>query len=274
MEDLNEEINTIKNQTITKSVLFYKISVDDPSILSDNDRLRILKNKLNNEKIEYENKIYNSTKFIIKEISKDNNYFFGSICKTDSSIDIFTKLELINENEQINYDEIIFNHYTYFYIDYESLYISCIISKNIQSPDKYISHFLNFNNIGFFTILPLSKSLNDINDYINSFNLTFINNTDFESLKALENLDCEIKTYKVDVKLKNKGKNFIKNFNEIVNKNRKHLRTASVGNDDEEYDLIKNTFSKKAKINIPTNYEDKIDTIRLLLETELLKAKN
>ena len=82
MEDLNEEINTIKNQTITKSVLFYKISVDDPSILSDNDRLRILKNKLNNEKIEYENKIYNSTKFIIKEISKDNNYFFIWIFNT------------------------------------------------------------------------------------------------------------------------------------------------------------------------------------------------
>lgn len=274
MEQLNEELNTIKDKTITKSVLFYKIIIDDPSMITVEDKLNILKNKFNNQFVEYKNKIYDSTQFVIKEISKNDKYFFGSICKIDSSIDIFTKLELVNGEEQLNSDEIIFNHFTYFYIDYESLYISCIISKNIQSPDKYISNFINFNNVGFFTILPLSKSLNDINNYINSFNLSFVANTDFEPLKALENLDCEIKNYNVNVTLKSKGKNFIENFKKVVNKNKEHLRIASVGNDEEEYDLIKNTFSKKAKIKIPADYETKIDTIRLLLETELIKAKN
>ena len=273
MEDLNEEINTIKNNTITKNVLFYKISTDDTSMLVTDCRLKIIKDRFNSDFVNFKNKLGNSPEFIIEEIKKDNTFFFGSICKIDESIDPFTKLKFANENKTIKSDDIIFNHYTYFYLDYNSLYFSCIVSKNIKSPDKYICDFLNHGNIGHYKIVPLSKGLKEMNKYINSFRLSFADNADFVTVKDLQKLDCEIKDFKVEVKLKSKGENFLKNIQKVVSDNRKHLRIASVGNDDEDYDLIKGIFSKKAKIIIPANFEDKIDTIMLLLKEQLLNAK-
>lgn len=268
-----ENLNIIKDRTIIKNVLFFRISTDEPAMIVTDERLKIIKNKFNNSTVIFKNKINNSTEFVIKEISKNNDFFFGSICKTDDNLDPFTKLTFVNTESTLENDEILFNHYTYFYLDYKTLYISCIISKNIQSPDKYIANFLNHNNFGTFRVIPLAKSLKDINNYINSFRLSFVNNSDFKELNILPMLDCDVKDYKIYVKLKSKGDKFLDSLKSFVNKNKKHLRIASVGNCEEDYDLIKDTFSKKAKIKIPTDYEDKIDTIRLLLEEELIKAK-
>ena len=273
METQNEEIDVIKNQTITKNVLFYKISTEDPSILVTDERLKIIKEKFNYDRVKYKNKLGNSTEFIIEEIKKESDYFFGSICKIDDSIDPFTQLKLANNNIMIENNDIIFNHYTYFYLDYESLYISCIVSKNIQSPDKYISNFLNYGNLGFFKIVPLSKGLEEMNQYVNSFKLRFANNVDFAPINELQKLGCEIKDFKVEVKLKNKKDCLLENIKKLVSNNKKHLKIASIGNDEEDYDLIKGIFSKKAKIRIPSNFKDKIETILLLLREQLVNAK-
>lgn len=264
----------IKQKNVTsveKDVLFYKISTDDLSLLDPAKRITNIKEKFINNKICFEKKLDNDNTIKIEEISKDSNYFFGSICKTDDSNDYFTKVTNKNNNETLDNDDILLNHYTYFYVDFNSLHISCIISKNIQSADKFIEIFINNNNFGDYKIIPIAKTMEEINN-INCFRLSLAGVEDFEPMNKLNDLDCDIKDYKIEVKLNRIGPKFLQNIKELVKNHKTNTRIASVGNDTESFNLLTGLFSKKATIKIYSNYEEDIDTIRKLLQSELLKA--
>ena len=122
------------------------------------------------------------------------------------------------------------------------------------------------------TVIPLSKSLTQIENSINTLTLSLSGVQDFEPIKALNKLDCEVKDYKVKIKLKKSGNNFVENIKYIVRKNKGNTRIAKIGNDTESYDLLREVFSIKAKIKVYTDYENNIDSIRQILEMELFKA--
>lgn len=269
----NEKIEAIsKNvKSVDKSVLFYRISTDAPALASRDYRIKNLIVTLSNLDSPRILQWYDS-QIQIEKIKSNEDYFFGSICKTNDALDVFTKIKNKKNNEEIDQDNIIFDYYTYFYIHYNSLGISIIISKSIQSADKVIENFINSGNYENYTVVPLSKSLSQIENSINTLTLSLSGVEDFEPIRALNKLDCDVKDYKVKIKLRKTGNNFIDNIKYIVNKNKANTRIAKIGNDTESYDLLKNVFSIKATIKVYSDYEDNIDKIRQILELELFKA--
>ncbi len=269
----NEEIEVLpKNaKSVDKSVLFYHISTDAPALASTEYRKKNLILSLNNINEPYIMPWYDS-KIQIEKIKSNEKYFFGSICKMNDNLDFFTKIKSKTNDEEIDQKDLIFNYYTYFYIDYESLGISIIISKSIQTADKIIENLLNKGNFNRYTVVPLSKNLSQIENSINTLTLSLFGVEDFEPIRALNKLDCEVSDYKVNIKLKKSGNNFIENIKSIVKNNKGNTRVAKIGNDNESYDLLRDVFSIKAKIKVYSNYENNIDSIRQILEVELFKA--
>jgi len=269
MDNEENEVIPINAKSVDKSVLFYYISTDDPALTSTEYRQKNLIFTLSNMNKPHILHWYDST-IQIEKIKSTENYFFGSICKTNDTLDVFTKIKNKENNQEIK--EIIFNHYTYFYIDYKSFGISIIISKSIQSADKVIEKFINSGNYEYYKIVPLAKKLSQIEDSINSLTLSLFGVEDFEPANVLNKLDCEINDYKVALKLKKTGKNFIENVKSIVKKNKGNLRIAKIGNQTESYDLLREVFSIKANIKVYSDYENNIDSVRQILELELFKA--
>lgn len=227
MDNEENEVIPINAKSVDKSVLFYHISTDEPALTSTEYRQKNLVHTLNGMNKPHKLKWYDST-IQIDKIKSNEKYFFGSICKTNDTLDVFTKIKNKENNQEINQKDIIFNHYTFFYVDYKSFGISIIISKSIQSADKVIEEFINSGNYEHYTIVPLAKKLSQIEDSINSLTLSLFGVEDFEPIRALNKLDCEINDYKVSLKLKKSGKNFVENIKSIVKRNKGNVRIAKI----------------------------------------------
>lgn len=272
MDNDEKEVLQKNAKSVDKSVLFYHISTDSPALASTDFRRNNLITTLGNMTSPYVIDWYDDSKVKIEKISGDDKYFFGSICKINDSLDFFTKIKSKSSDKEIDQNDLIFNYYTYFYIDYESFGISIIISKSIQTADRLIEKLLNRGNFEHYTVVPLSKSLEQIENSVNNLTLSLFGISDFEPIRALNKLDCEVEDYKVSVKLSKTGSNFVENIKSIVKKNKENTRIAKIGNDTESYDLLKEVFSRKAKIKVYSDYINNIDSIRQILENELLEA--
>lgn len=151
-------------KTIKKTVYFYKTipdyslfsnKIDDPSMLQSMFR------KCFPQLGEYRSK---DMKIGIEIISSDENHLFGRFLKEDEPKDEFLKLKVINnDNKEDLNQNVIFEYFSFFYIDINKCITSIISSIHSGKFTKMINQFLlqeNFH-IGFipYSITSLDDAL-------------------------------------------------------------------------------------------------------------------
>lgn len=226
------------------------------------------------------NELYKIDTFIniddvkIELIEKTDNYFFGCLHKK-SDIDILTEIKSTINGDNIDLDELIFEHITYFYIDYKNMCISIIKTQRIQNSSTNITKLLMRNSEYNFDILPFKKSEKEVKQMTaTGLKLSFVDiENDFVLLDDLNKDGCEFSHVNMQLKLKKTNDNFI---TKIIDKykNNKMVKKLSISTDSEDIDILKNTFTKQVAINLSKSFKEDLNSIKDALRDELFKIIN
>ncbi len=207
-------------------------------------------------------------------LEKGDSYFFGCLHKS-SPIDILTEIKSTIDGEDLNLDELIFEHITYFYIDYKNMCMSVIKTQRIQNSALLIAKVI-FDKSGYnFNIYPFKKEQNEIEQMLaTGYKLTFVDvDKDFVILDELKDDDCELSQFHIEVNFKKNSKKFVPNIIKKYKSNEK-VKKLSISTDNEDIDILKNTFTKQVAINLSKDYKQDLDSIKISLRDELLKIIN
>ncbi len=257
------------NRTYKKLLNFYKIAVD-PSFKD----LTKTESQLLFEAVTafFKEKSKNSIQDIsFEKISLDENHFFGCIYKT-SEIDILTNLKNNKTHNNISIDDIIMENFTYFYIDFNNLFISSIKTQKIQSIDSYMRDLLESKNSLNLRIAPLEKNEEEMKELnAKSINISFYNADKYVGLKDTRKFDCQFESLKLEAKVKSHGNNFIKNLKNYFTSN-SDVKRISISTNDEDIDILKNVFTKHVSIELSKDYFKDLSIIENKLSEELSKV--
>lgn len=267
VSNAKKDIETTKEKTYKKVINFYKIQVDPSFINPNKSNSKILKEYIFKT---FDNDTFRLDNVIIRKIELDENYFFGSICRR-SDLDILTEIKTKN-NKDIKDTDIIIENYTYFLINFNTLSMSVIKTRNIPKSDDYIRDLILKISPLNVSIAPFVKKDSEIKSMLaNSFQLTFYDNSDkYIGVKQTGFSDCEFEELSIKANLKNKNnnKNFMKKLVDTF-KGNPDVKSLSASTDSEDIDLLKNSFTKHVSIELSKNYKDDLDKIKQVLAKEL-----
>ncbi len=212
---------------------------------------------------------------IVEKLNIDASGFFGVLKRNSSINDILTEIRDKKTNSLIEAEDLIFNHYTYFYIDYNSLYVSYIKTKNFQNIEFIISNIFDkatFLNVKVYPIKKSDEQIKSIN--ANCFSMKFSNPEKFVELIDTNKYDAQIDTAEISLKFRNPNPNIASTLHDLIRRNPKDVKKVSVSTDTETTDLVKMIFTREATIEL--SEDDKANLIRIhkLLQTELSKIVN
>lgn len=255
-----------------KYINFYNICMEPslkPLNLTDNQLI-----KETCEQVFITKNTVSSDNIVIEAIEKGTNYLFGCLHK-NSEIDILTEIKSSINGEDLNLDDLIFEHITYFYIDYDYMCMSIIKTQRIQNSSTSIASILFKNSKYNYQIQPFKKDQSEIDQMLaTGYKLTFVDvDKDFVILDELNNDDCELSQFHIEARFKKVPKNFIKKIIAKYKSNEK-VKKLSISTDNEDIDILKNTFTKQVAINLSKDFKQDLNSIKISLKDELLKIIN
>jgi len=269
----NKKEKKKSNKKYTKILNFASIILD-PSFCNTTNQSTAVKDALK--------KVFNAkTLFdlengiIVEKISSTNDGFFGVLKRTSSINDILTEIRDRKTNSVIEAEDLIFNHYTYFYIDYNSLYISYIKTKNFQNIEFIIFTLFNKATILNVRVYPVQKEEEEIKALnATGISMKFYNPEKFVELVDTNKYDAKVDMVDINLKFRTPTPNIAAKLLDIIKRNPKDVKKVSVSTDTETTDLLRNIFTREATIELSEDDRVNLDRICKLLQTELLKIIN
>lgn len=270
MKEKNETEKKKNEKKYTKTINFAYILLE-PSLVNTSNRFSAVKNEL--ERAFKSNNVFAlSSGIIVEKIGTYENGFFGAL-KCNSSIkDILTEIRDKRTNSLIEADDLIFNHYTYFYIDYGSLYISYIKTKNFQNIEFMIASLFKQATVLNTSVYPVQKKEEQIKS-INATKLSmkFMNPEKFVELVDTNKLDAKVQMMDIDVTFQEPNKSIASKLLDLIKKYPRDVKKVSISNDTETTDLLRSIFTRSATIELSESDKENLDRICKLLQNELLK---
>lgn len=271
-------------KTIKKTIYFFK-TVPKCTLFadgdSDTDVLRKMFSKRFPKTGGYKSR---DDQYGIEILSFDDNYIFGTFLKKDDSTNKFMKLTLVKNDtpEEIDFNsqKVIFEYYSFFYVDLNKCMTSIISNKQSGKFTDIINQFLFEEN---YHIYFFPYTVDSIDDAIKKFSKVKAIEAAYnpaESERTFKNMQqynednsIEVSKLEFKIKIKHTGANFPDVLKQISAESEKYKKYKIVGDSqdgiEQVFDILEKVLYRSAQIEIDGSPTENIGFIKKTFEKEI-----
>lgn len=274
-------------KTIKKTIYFFK-TVPKCTLFADGDSDTDVLRKMFSKRFP-KTGIYKSRddQYGIEILSFDDNYIFGTFLKKDDSTNKFMKLTLVKNDtpEEIDFNsqKVIFEYYSFFYVDLNKCMTSIISNKQSGKFTDIINQFLFEEN---YHIYFFPYTVDSIDDAIKKFSKVKAieaaynpaeSERTFKTMqqynKEKEDNSIEVSKLEFKIKIKHTGANFPDVLKQISAESEKYKKYKIVGDSqdgiEQVFDILEKVLYRSAQIEIDGSPTENIGFIKKTFEKEI-----
>lgn len=271
-------------KTIKKTIYFFK-TVQKCTLFADGDSDTDVLRKMFSKRFP-KTGVYKSRddQYGIEILSFDDNYIFGTFLKKDDSTNKFMKLTLVKNDtpEEIDFNsqKVIFEYYSFFYVDLNKCMTSIISNKQSGKFTDIINQFLFEEN---YHIYFFPYTVDSIDDAIKKFSKVKAIEAAYnpaESERTFKNMQqynednsIEVSKLEFKIKIKHTGANFPDVLKQISAESEKYKKYKIVGDSqdgiEQVFDILEKVLYRSAQIEIDGSPTENIGFIKKTFEKEI-----
>lgn len=274
-------------KTIKKTIYFFK-TVPKCTLFADGDSDTDVLRKMFSKRFP-KTGVYKSRddQYGIEILSFDDNYIFGTFLKKDDSTNKFMKLTLVKNDtpEEIDFNsqKVIFEYYSFFYVDLNKCMTSIISNKQSGKFTDIINQFLFEEN---YHIYFFPYTIDSIDDAIKKFSKVKAieaaynpaeSERTFKTMqqynKEKEDNSIEVSKLEFKIKIKHTGANFPDVLKQISAESEKYKKYKIVGDSqdgiEQVFDILEKVLYRSAQIEIDGSPTENIGFIKKTFEKEI-----
>lgn len=274
-------------KTIKKTIYFFK-TVPKCTLFADGDSDTDVLRKMFSKRFP-KTGVYKSRddQYGIEILSFDDNYIFGTFLKKDDSTNKFMKLTLVKNDtpEEIDFNsqKVIFEYYSFFYVDLNKCITSIISNKQSGKFTDIINQFLFEEN---YHIYFFPYTVDSIDDAIKKFSKVKAieaaynpaeSERTFKTMqqynKEKEDNSIEVSKLEFKIKIKHTGANFPDVLKQISAESEKYKKYKIVGDSqdgiEQVFDILEKVLYRSAQIEIDGSPTENIGFIKKTFEKEI-----
>ena len=271
-------------KTIKKTIYFFK-TVPKCTLFADGDSDTDVLRKMFSKRFP-KTGVYKSRddQYGIEILSVDDNYIFGTFLKKDDSTNKFMKLTLVKNDtpEEIDFNsqKVIFEYYSFFYVDLNKCMTSIISNKQSGKFTDIINQFLFEEN---YHIYFFPYTVDSIDDAIKKFSKVKAIEAAYnpaESERTFKNMQqynednsIEVSKLEFKIKIKHTGANFPDVLKQISAESEKYKKYKIVGDSqdgiEQVFDILEKVLYRSAQIEIDGSPTENIGFIKKTFEKEI-----
>lgn len=271
-------------KTIKKTIYFFK-TVPKCTLFADGDSDTDVLRKMFSKRFP-KTGVYKSRddQYGIEILSFDGNYIFGTFLKKDDSTNKFMKLTLVKNDtpEEIDFNsqKVIFEYYSFFYVDLNKCMTSIISNKQSGKFTDIINQFLFEEN---YHIYFFPYTVDSIDDAIKKFSKVKAIEAAYnpaESERTFKNMQqynednsIEVSKLEFKIKIKHTGANFPDVLKQISAESEKYKKYKIVGDSqdgiEQVFDILEKVLYRSAQIEIDGSPTENIGFIKKTFEKEI-----
>lgn len=271
-------------KTIKKIIYFFK-TVPKCTLFADGDSDTDVLRKMFSKRFP-KTGVYKSRddQYGIEILSFDDNYIFGTFLKKDDSTNKFMKLTLVKNDtpEEIDFNsqKVIFEYYSFFYVDLNKCMTSIISNKQSGKFTDIINQFLFEEN---YHIYFFPYTVDSIDDAIKKFSKVKAIEAAYnpaESERTFKNMQqynednsIEVSKLEFKIKIKHTGANFPDVLKQISAESEKYKKYKIVGDSqdgiEQVFDILEKVLYRSAQIEIDGSPTENIGFIKKTFEKEI-----
>ena len=271
-------------KTIKKTIYFFK-TVPKCTLFADGDSDTDVLRKMFSKRFP-KTGVYKSRddQYGIEILSFDDNYIFGTFLKKDDSTNKFMKLTLVKNDtpEEIDFNsqKVIFEYYSFFYVDLNKCMTSIISNKQSGKFTDIINQFLFEEN---YHIYFFPYTVDSIDDAIKKFSKVKAIEAAYnpaESERTFKNMQqynednsIEVSKLEFKIKIKHTGANFPDVLKQISAESEKYKKYKIVGDSqdgiEQVFDILEKVLYSSAQIEIDGSPTENIGFIKKTFEKEI-----
>ena len=271
-------------KTIKKTIYFFK-TVPKCTLFADGDSDTDVLRKMFSKRFP-KTGVYKSRddQYGIEILSFDDNYIFGTFLKKDDSTNKFMKLTLVKNDtpEEIDFNsqKVIFEYYSFFYVDLNKCMTSIISNKQSGKFTDIINQFLFEEN---YHIYFFPYTVDSIDDAIKKFSKVKAIEAAYnpaESERTFKNMQqynednsIEVSKLEFKIKIKHNGPNFQDVSKQISAESEKYKKYKIVGDSqdgiEQVFDILEKVLYRSAQIEIDGSPTENIGFIKKTFEKEI-----
>lgn len=271
-------------KTIKKTIYFFK-TVPKCTLFADGDSDTDVLRKMFSKRFP-KTGVYKSRddQYGIEILSFDDNYIFGTFLKKDDSTNKFMKLTLVKNDtpEEIDFNsqKVIFEYYSFFYVDLNKCMTSIISNKQSGKFTDIINQFLFEEN---YHIYFFPYTVDSIDDAIKKFSKVKAIEATYnpaESERTFKNMQqynddnsIEVSKLEFKIKIKHTGANFPDVLKQISAESEKYKKYKIVGDSqdgiEQVFDILEKVLYRSAQIEIDGSPTENIGFIKKTFEKEI-----
>ncbi len=271
-------------KTIKKTIYFFK-TVPKCTLFADGDSDTDVLRKMFSKRFP-KTGVYKSRddQYGIEILSFDDNYIFGTFLKKDDSTNKFMKLTLVKNDtpEEIDFNsqKVIFEYYSFFYVDLNKCMTSIISNKQSGKFTDIINQFLFEEN---YHIYFFPYTVDSIDDAIKKFSKVKAIEAAYnpaESERTFKNLQqynednsIEVSKLEFKIKIKHTGANFPDVLKQISAESEKYKKYKIVRDSqdgiEQVFDILEKVLYRSAQIEIDGSPTENIGFIKKTFEKEI-----
>lgn len=271
-------------KTIKKTIYFFK-TVPKCTLFADGDSDTDVLRKMFSKRFP-KTGVYKSRddQYGIEILSFDDNYIFETFLKKDDSTNKFMKLTLVKNDtpEEIDFNsqKVIFEYYSFFYVDLNKCMTSIISNKQSGKFTDIINQFLFEEN---YHIYFFPYTVDSIDDAIKKFSKVKAIEAAYnpaESERTFKNMQqynednsIEVSKLEFKIKIKHTGANFPDVLKQISAESEKYKKYKIVGDSqdgiEQVFDILEKVLYRSAQIEIDGSPTENIGFIKKTFEKEI-----
>ncbi len=271
-------------KTIKKTIYFFK-TVPKCTLFADGDSDTDVLRKMFSKRFP-KTGVYKSRddQYGIEILSFDDNYIFGTFLIKDDSTNKFMKLTLVKNDtpEEIDFNsqKVIFEYYSFFYVDLNKCMTSIISNKQSGKFTDIINQFLFEEN---YHIYFFPYTVDSIDDAIKKFSKVKAIEAAYnpaESERTFKNMQqynednsIEVSKLEFKIKIKHTGANFPDVLKQISAESEKYKKYKIVGDSqdgiEQVFDILEKVLYRSAQIEIDGSPTENIGFIKKTFEKEI-----
>lgn len=271
-------------KTIKKTIYFFK-TVPKCTLFADGDSDTDVLRKMFSKRFP-KTGVYKSRddQYGIEILSFDDNYILGTFLKKDDSTNKFMKLTLVKNDtpEEIDFNsqKVIFEYYSFFYVDLNKCMTSIISNKQSGKFTDIINQFLFEEN---YHIYFFPYTVDSIDDAIKKFSKVKAIEAAYnpaESERTFKNMQqynednsIEVSKLEFKIKIKHTGANFPDVLKQISAESEKYKKYKIVGDSqdgiEQVFDILEKVLYRSAQIEIDGSPTENIGFIKKTFEKEI-----
>ena len=273
-------------KTIKKTIYFFK-TVPKCTLFADGDSDTDVLRKMFSKRFP-KTGVYKSRddQYGIEILSFDDNYIFGTFLKKDDSTNKFMKLTLVKNDtpEEIDFNsqKVIFEYYSFFYVDLNKCMTSIISNKQSGKFTDIINQFLFEEN---YHIYFFPYTVDSIDDAIKKFSKVKAIEAAYnpaesertfktmQQYKEKEDNSIEVSKLEFKIKIKHTGANFPDVLKQISAESEKYKKYKIVGDSqdgiEQVFDILEKVLYRSAQIEIDGSPTENIGFIKKTFEKEI-----